>query len=153
MDITLFSFRIPIICVGMPKVKRAATDFVSHLRLFQLITPTDPRVQALLGFLGDGGHHGGLILAVGHAVPLIGALEHGDCRLALIDELAGHGGQEILALEGVLGRILTQPARKAAIGLVQEALAEAPQVHADGRFHRQVIRALTDKSGAADAAS
>ena len=33
-------------------------------------------VQALLGFLGDGGHHGGLILAVGHAVPLIGALEH-----------------------------------------------------------------------------
>ena len=109
-------------------------------------------VQALLGFLGDGGHHGGLILAVGHAVPLIGALEHGNCRLALIDELAGHGGQEILALEGVLGQILTQPARKAAVGLVQEALAETPQVHADRCFHRQVIRALTGEGGAADAA-
>lgn len=45
-----------------------------------------------------------------------------------------------------------QPARKAAVGLVQEALAEAPQIHADRCFHRQVIRALTDKSGAADAA-
>ena len=77
---------------------------------FSLSRPQILGVQALLGFLGDGGHHGGLIFAVGHAVPLIGALEHGDCRLALIDELAGHGGQEILAFEGVLGQILTQPA-------------------------------------------
>ena len=93
---------------------------------FSLSRPQILGVQALLGFLGDGGHHGGLILAVGHAVPLIGALEHGDCCLALIDELAGHSGQEILAFEGVLGQILTQPACKAVVGLAQEALAEAP---------------------------
>ena len=82
-------------------------------------------VQTLLGFLGDGGHHGGLILTVGHAVPLIAAVEDLDRRLALVDELADHEGQEVLTLEGVLFQMLGQPARKALLGLIQKAFAEA----------------------------
>ena len=40
------------ICTPAQKIKRAATDFVSHLRLFQLITPTDPRGTGPPGFSG-----------------------------------------------------------------------------------------------------
>lgn len=40
------------ICTPAQKVKRAATNFVSLLRLFQLITPTDPRGTGPPGFSG-----------------------------------------------------------------------------------------------------
>ena len=78
-------------------------------------------------------------------------MEDLDRRLALVDELADHEGQEVLTLEGVLFQMLGQPARKAALGLVEEALAEAPQVHADGGIGGQVVPALAAILGVVDA--
>ena len=49
----------------------------------------------------------------------------------LLDQLGHDQRQEILALQGVHRQILGQPARKALLGLVQKALAEAPQVPDD----------------------
>ena len=73
-------------------------------------------------------------------------------RLALIDEFADDQRQEILALERVLFQILGQPARKTALGLIEKAPAEAPQVHADGGVQRQVVPARAAVLGVVDTA-
>ena len=60
-------------------------------------------------------HHHGLILAVGDAIPLIGAAQHLDGGFLFADELTDHQRQEILALERVLFQILVQPAGKTSV--------------------------------------
>ena len=96
------------------------------------------RVLALGGLAGNGLHHQRLILAVGHAVPLVGAAQHLDLCLAFLDQFGDHQRQEILTLERVGRQICVQPCGKAVLGLVQEALAKAPQIHADRGITRQV---------------
>ena len=96
------------------------------------------RVLALGGLAGNGLHHQRLILAVGHAVPLVGAAQHLNLCLAFLDQFGDHQRQEILTLERVGRQICVQPCGKAVLGLVQEALAKAPQIHADGGITRQV---------------
>ena len=96
------------------------------------------RVLALGGLAGNGLHHQRLILAVGHAVPLVGAAQHLDLCLAFLDQFGDHQRQEILTLERVGRQVCVQPCGKAILGLVQEALAKAPQVHADRGITRQV---------------
>ena len=96
------------------------------------------RVLALGGLAGNGLHHQRLILAVGHTVPLVGAAQHLDLCLAFLDQFGDHQRQEILTLERVGRQICVQPCGKAVLGLVQEALAKAPQVHADRGITRQV---------------
>ena len=96
------------------------------------------RVLALGGLAGNGLHHQRLILAVGHAVPLVGAAQHLDLCLAFLDQFGDHQRQEILTLERVGRQICVQPCGKAVLGLVQEALAKAPQVHAHRGITRQV---------------
>ena len=96
------------------------------------------RVLALGGLAGNGLHHQRLILAVGHAVPLVGAAQHLDLCLAFLDQFGDHQRQEILTLERVGRQICVQPCGKAVLCLVQEALAKAPQVHADRGITRQV---------------
>ena len=96
------------------------------------------RVLALGGLAGNGLHHQRLILAVGHAVPLVGAAQHLDLCLAFLDQFGDHQRQEILTLERVGRQICVQPCGKAVLCLVQEALAKAPQVHAHRGITRQV---------------
>ena len=96
------------------------------------------RVLALGGLAGNGLHHQRLILAVGHAVPLVGAAQHLDLCLAFLDQFGDHQRQEILTLERVGRQICVQPCGKAVLGLVQEALAKAPQIHAHRGITRQV---------------
>ena len=100
------------------------------------------RVLTLCRFAGDGFHHQRLVLAIGDAIPFIGAAQHPDLCLALFDELCDDQRQEILALERVFGQILGQPACKALLGLIQKAFAEAPQVHAHRGIAGQVGPAL-----------
>ena len=96
------------------------------------------RVLALGGLAGNGLHHQRLILAVGHAVPLVGAAQHLNLCLAFLDQFGDHQRQEILTLERVGRQICVQPCGKAVLGLVQEALAKAPQIHAHRGITRQV---------------
>ena len=96
------------------------------------------RVLALGGLAGNGLHHQRLILAVGHAVPLVGAAQHLDLCLAFLDQFGDHQRQEILTLERVGRQICVQPCGKAVLCLVQEALAKAPQIHAHRGITRQV---------------
>ena len=80
----------------------------------------------------------GLILLIGDAVPLVRAAQDLDAGLALLEELRHDAGQEVLGLERVGLDGIVQELREAGLGLLQEAVGEAPEVHGDYRAARDL---------------
>ena len=86
-------------------------------------------IDLLCLHVGDGIHHALKILGVGDTVPHIVGRQHADGAKALLQLGIGHGRQEVLALQGILGQILVKEGGETIHKLIEDLTLEAPQVH------------------------
>ena len=92
------------------------------------------RVLPLGSFASNGIHHQRLVLPVGNAEPFIGAAQHLDLGLVLLDQLGHHQRQEILALERICRYIFVEPRGEAADKLVETASTTEPDAALTAKY-------------------
>ena len=107
------------------------------------------RIQTLGGHGGDGGYHGGLVLLIGDAVPLVMAPQDLYPCLSICQKLADHGGQVVLRFHGVCLQGLIQEGGEPGPSLVQVAAGKAPEVHGYHRVSRQLLPGVPPVLGVA----
>ena len=99
----------------------------------------------------DGVLHGQQVLGIGHAIPHILRGQNADGAQALLDLGIGHGGQEVLAFQGVLRQVFLQKGGESVHELLQQLLLEAPEVHGyhgvAGQVH--IVRSVLGIGGVA----